>query len=71
MLRPADVESTVLGRPVLLLWPDDGMWWPACITHFAWEASGPPSSGSNGSFRGRSRRWQAFVTLFYETGRQA
>ena len=72
LLRPADVNRMVLGRSVLLLWPDDGMWWPACITHFAWEASGAASSGggSGGSSSGRGRRWQAFVTLYYHgTGR--
>ena len=31
-LRPRDVRQALLGKHLLLLWPEDGRWWPGTVT---------------------------------------
>lgn len=31
-LRPHDVRPALLGKRLLLLWPEDGRWWPGTVT---------------------------------------
>eukprot|EP00887_Chlorella_sp_A99_P001450 scaffold8.g1450.t1 len=63
ILKPGDVQASMVGRMVALLWRRDGLWWPACVVAFREgkeDRTGRP---------GRPKR-KVRVSLYYETGEQ-